>query len=244
MMRDELAAVAGPVLAEIKEHPFWAGLRDGTLPPASLWYFAEQDARYVVPAYARAMARCAALAGHDAHGALLASAASATFGSLPRLAAELAGLAAELGRPGDAPATQGPAIHGYTSFMLAAPAASFAGGVGGLLPMTWFHLTVSGDLRDRCAPDSRYAGWIEQYCPWDGYRDYVETYLALVDEVGAECSAGERAELVRQFLLAARHEWSFAEAAWRRQRWGVEEAAGGARLEHASSGPHHTRAYG
>ncbi|GAA3083791.1 hypothetical protein GCM10010485_22340 [Streptosporangium carneum] len=239
-MREELSAAADPVLARIREHPFWDGLRNGTLPPVSLRYFAEHDVRHVVPAYARAMARCAALADHDAHGALLCSAASATFGSLPRLDSELAGLAetiggtpgggetgggtpgvAGTGGTGTGGGPPGPAVHAYVSFMSAASCDSFVSGLGGLLPMTWFHLEVSGDLRRRHDPGSRYSGWIEQYCPWDGYPDYVEAYLNVVDEVGGRCSADERNRLVRHFLLAARHEWAFAEAAWQCQEWMV-----------------------
>jgi thiaminase (transcriptional activator TenA) len=221
VMRDELAVIAEPVLARVKEHPFWDGLRSGTLPATCLWYFAEQDARHVVPTYARALSRCAAIAAHDAHGTLLSSAASATFGSLPRLEGELARLAKMLGKPMGAVGTPGPMIHAYTSFMLAAPTTSFAAGVGGLLPMTWFHLTVSSDLMERREPGSRYASWIEQYCPWAGYRDYVETFLNLIDEVGERCAATEKDQLVEYFLLAARHEWAFAEAAWQRQPWPV-----------------------
>ncbi|WP_207620966.1 TenA family protein [Streptosporangium minutum] len=222
-MREELSAIAGPILARIREHPFWAGLRDGTLPSASLWYFAEQDARHVVPTYARALARCGAVADHDAHGALLCSAASATFGSLSRLDSELTKLAEALGKPpGAAAVTPAPPIHAHTSFMLAAPAASFASGVGGLLPMTWFHLEVSDDLRERHEPGSRYAAWIDQYCPEGGfYREYVAAYLDLVDEVGGQCSAGERGRLVDHFLLGARYEFSFVDAAWQRKGWSV-----------------------
>jgi thiaminase len=222
MMRDELAAIADPVVAEITEHPFWDGLRSGTLPAAALWYFAEQDARHVVPAYARALARCAALADHDRHGAALCSAATATFGSLPRLADELAGLGAALGERYDAAdSTPGPHIHAYASFMLAAPATSFAAGVGALLPMSWFHLLVSDDLKARHRPGSRYADWIGQYLPHDGYRDYVEALLDMVDEVGGQCSAAERRQLTEHFRLGARHEFAFADTAWQRHTWPV-----------------------
>jgi thiaminase (transcriptional activator TenA) len=223
MMRDELSAIAGPILHKIKEHPFWDGLRKGTLPAASLWYFAEQDARHVVPTYARALARCAALAEHDSHGALLSSASGATFGSLSRLDSELTKLAEALGKPPGAGAiTPAPPIHAYTSFMMAAPGASFAGGIGGLLPMTWFHLEVSTDLTERYEPGSLYAAWIDQYVPEGGYyQEYVDTYLNMIDEVGGQCSPGERDRLVEQFRLAARHEWAFADAAWRRQEWPV-----------------------
>ncbi len=246
MTRDELSAIAEPLLAEIKEHPFWHGLRNGTLPSAALWYFAEQDTRYVVPTYARALARTAAIADDDAHGALLCSAANATFGSVPRMVEELAKLADALGEPagpaaksgagadpgaaadpgagadpGAAADPPGPVIHAHTSFMLAAPTTSFAAGIGALLPMTWFHLTISNDLKERHRPGSRYASWIDQYIPGGNYPEYVEAYLTMIDEVGGRCSIGERDQLVRHFLLGARYEWAFADTAWRQQAWPI-----------------------
>ena len=39
-LRHDLWAIAEPLVAEVQEHPFWAGLREGTLAPAALWYFA------------------------------------------------------------------------------------------------------------------------------------------------------------------------------------------------------------
>ncbi|MFG2087316.1 MULTISPECIES: TenA family protein [unclassified Spirillospora] len=219
MMREELAAIARSAVARITGHPFWAGLRSGALPPAALWHFAEQDAHHVVPAYARALAGCAAIADADAHGALLASAASATFGSLPRLDEELGKLAASLGRPAAA-AGPAPDVHAYTSFMLAAPAGPFAGGIGGLLPMTWFHLLVSDDLRERHDPGSRYAEWIARYLPDGDYlQEYVDGYLDMIDEVAAGATSGERRLLARRFLFGARLELAFADSAWRLREW-------------------------
>ncbi|MDM4718163.1 hypothetical protein QTQ03_00615 [Micromonospora sp. WMMA1363] len=220
--QDELADIAAPLVERVTAHRFWAGLRDGTLPPEALWWFAEQDARYVVPAYARALARCAAGAERAEHAGLLAGAAQATIGSLPRLDRELARLAVSLGRPADpAPAGPGPAVHGYTSVMVAAPVTSFAAGVGALLPMSWFHLLVSDDLRRRADRSSRYGPWIEQYLAYDGFGDYVAGWLSMVDEIVAAGGDEDRSRLVEWFLTGARCELGFADAAWRRQGWAV-----------------------
>jgi thiaminase (transcriptional activator TenA) len=209
-----------PILRQVTEHPFWAGLRTGTLASGALWYFAEQDTHHVVPTYARALARCAAVAELTPHASLLCSAAQATFGSLPRLEGELMRLAGEVGAP-QCPACSaaGPAVHGYTSFMLAAPVTSFSAGLGGLLPMTWFHLWISQDLRRRTDPGSRYAAWIDQFCAYDGYEDYVAAYLGMVDDEAGRCSAGEWDQLVAYFSAAACYELAFADAAWHRQQW-------------------------
>ncbi|MGH3921861.1 MAG: TenA family protein [Pseudonocardiaceae bacterium] len=220
-MRDELSAAGGLLLAKTIEHPFWDGLRNGTLRPDSLWYFAEQDTRYVVPTYARALARAAAIADQDAYSAMLCAAASATFDAVTRMTAELTTLAKELGRRVENAAVTpaGRTLHGHVSFMVAATTTSFAAGIGGLLPMTWFHLKVSSDLKERRKPGSRYVAWINRYCPGEGYQEYVNAYLDMVDEVGGRCSASERDQLVEHFLLGARYELAFADAAWQRQAW-------------------------
>jgi thiaminase len=225
--QQQLRGLAAPILWQVTEHPFWAGLRTGTLAPEALWYFAEQDAHYVVPTYARALAQCAAVAEFTPHASLLCSAAQATFGSLPRLEGELVRLAGELIQVEDevggphwaARSAAGPTVHGYTSFMLAAPVTSFSAGLGGLLPMTWFHLWVSRDLRRRTDPGSRYAAWIDQFCAYDGYEDYVAAYLGMVDDEAGRCSTREWDQLIAHFRAAARHELAFADAAWHQQRW-------------------------
>lgn len=221
MLRDELAAIAAPVLAAVVRHPFWEGVRDGTLPVDSLWYFAEQDARYAVPSYARALAVTASIADRTDSSAMLCGAASATFDAVARMDGELADLAKEFDRPPAAAAPVSPATHAHTAFMLAAPALSYGAAIGGLLPMTWFHQTVSRDLKNRCVPGSRYEAWIDRYCPESGYHDYVEAYLGMVDAFGEQCSAGDRAALSEQFLFGAHHELAFADSAWRLQTWAV-----------------------
>ncbi|MGC5021024.1 TenA family protein [Micromonospora sp. DT47] len=218
--RRTLERLAAPVLDRIRSHPFWQGLRAGTLPAPVLWHFAEQDARFVVPAYARALSRCAALAGSDAHATLLSSAATATFGSLPRLREELAMLAAAVGGAPAAPATAPtPVVHAYASFLLAAPATSFAGAVGALLPMSWFHLAVSRELRRHPEGGPRYARWIAQFGAHDGFDDYLSAFLTVVGEVATECSAAEREQLLELFSTGASYELAFADSAWQLERW-------------------------
>lgn len=218
-MRDELSAIAGPYLDKILAHPFWTGLCDGTLDPEPLWWFSEQDARYLVPTYARALAGASAIADTVEQAALLSAAASATFTAVSRMDGELSALAKELDRADDPATPVAPSPHAHTSFMIAAAATSFPAAAGGLLPMTWFHLTVCDHLRVHRIPGTRWSAWIDRYIPEDGYRDYVDAYLEMVDVVGGRCSAGERARLVAYFEHGARYELAFAYAAWRRQAW-------------------------
>ncbi|MFD0075999.1 TenA family protein [Streptomyces sp. NPDC127166] len=217
-LRQRLWTRAEPLLAQVHTHPFWTGLCDGTLPPEVLRHFAEQDFRFTVPAYARALARTAAVAQRPEQGALLAGAAGATFESLDRMARELDVLADRFDTPEPADGIS-PTTLAHTSFLTAVSTASFAEAIGGLLPMTWFHQQVCVELRRRLVPGTRYTDWIAQYCPGDGFDGYVEAYLALVDDFAATASEAELALLEDGFLHGALYELAFCEAAWRLQSW-------------------------
>jgi thiaminase len=223
VFRDELLEAAGPVLDEVRAHPFWAGLRSGALAPERLWRFTTQDTWHLVPAYARALARAASAATVPAHGELLAGAAAATFVSARRMIGELEILKRELkesGEPGESTAGGGdlvaaPATVAHAAYLADAGAQPFARAAVGLLPMTWFHQFVCRDLvRDGVQPGSVYAGWVGRYCPQDGFHTYVSAYLDLLEDCVRSATTAERGALAEQFLTGAHHELRFVKAAW------------------------------
>ena len=213
-MRDELQRIGGPILREVLDHPFWTGLRTGSLAPSALVHFVLQDTGYLLPAFARALARCAAAAADDDHALLLARGAAATLQARDRLAGAFGELAATMNvqLPAVRPAVT-PATRAYCALFGAAGAGSPAAGVGTTLPMVWFQRELADDLVTRVTPGSQYAPWIEAYHPGAGYGVVVEQFLVMADEIGAGGSAAERRELLDRFGTAARHEWSFAEEA-------------------------------
>ncbi|APU14253.1 MULTISPECIES: TenA family protein [Actinoalloteichus] len=221
MFHEELIELAEPVLAKVKDHPFWSGLRDGTLPPECLSHFVEQDTLHLLPAYARALARTASAAPSDAHTALFGRSAFNSLEARDRLRAAYGELAPDLGlRAATETAPVDPATHAHSAFFAAASATSFVAGVGALLPMVWFNHQVSDDLLARRS-SPRYAPWIEVYHPGEGYRYAVKGFLAMVDAVAEQASTAQRRELVEQFSLSIRYEWAFAETAWSRAGWPV-----------------------
>lgn len=223
MLHEELQDIAEPVLRKVLDHPFWAGLRDGSLPGEALAHFVDQDTGHLLPAYSRAMARCAAVAPADTHSIFFARSVVGTLAARDRLRAAFAELAPSIGI--EPPAGQSPAdplTHAHCSFFQAAAANSLIAGVGALLPMAWFNHTVSKDLAERHVPGSVYEPWIELYQPSEGYYDHVvRRYLDLVDELAEGCSVHERATLTEQFSIGIQYEWTFAESAWRRPAWPV-----------------------
>ncbi|MBO8198087.1 TenA family protein [Streptomyces smyrnaeus] len=223
LLSDQLKELAAPVLEKVRAHPFWSGLRDGSLPGESLTYFVEQDTGHLLPAYARALARTAATAEQDAHTALLGRSITGTLEARDRLREKYAELADGLGLPGPVHGTPsvGPVTHAHCAFFNASSAASFTAGVGALLPMVWFNFQVSDDLLERHTAGSRYAKWIEAYHPGPGYGYAVRAFMGLADELGETASPAERDRLVAHFRTGIRHEWAFAESSWERPEWPV-----------------------
>lgn len=213
-MRDELVRIGAPVLREVLEHPFWAGLRDGSLPPGALVHFVLQDTGYLLPAFARALARCAAAAADDEHSLLLLRGAAATLQARDRLAEAFGELAPAMTVPLPArPPAITPATSAYCALFAAAGAGSLLAGIGATLPMVWFQRELADDLISRVVPGSRYAPWIETYHPGAGYAVVVEQFLVMAGQLGADGSGAERRELLQRFGAAARHEVGLAEEA-------------------------------
>ncbi|MFE0021535.1 TenA family protein [Amycolatopsis sp. NPDC059021] len=218
MLRDELLVLAEPVLDKVLAHPFWTRLREGSLPAASLAFFIRQDTGHLLPAYSRALARCAAQARDDADTRLLGHSVLGTLDARDRLRLRYAELAPTLGLPElgeDHPMAR--ATQAHCSFFAAAAATSFGAGLGALLPMVWFNSRVSDDLRARAVPGSRYARWIAAYHPGDDYGAAVEAFLAMADRFGGHGPAGRRRELVEWFSSSLNYEWAFAESSFRCQ---------------------------
>ncbi|WP_329145203.1 TenA family transcriptional regulator [Streptomyces sp. NBC_01456] len=214
MLSDDLAELAAPVLRDVLDHPFWAGLRQGTLPGEALVRFVEQDTGHLLPCYGRAFARCAAGTADDTDVVLLSRCAFETLDSGPRLRTALAGLAPVLGvRPPDPGAGAHHAARVQCATVTAAVATSWAAGIGALLPFMLLHLEVCQDLRARQRPGSRYLPWLAAYLPGDGARYAVRAVRELTDRFGATATPAETAETADWFLRGARCELAFADAA-------------------------------
>lgn len=221
MLPEKLDKLAAPILTAVLDHPFWTGLRDGSLPGECLAHFVAQDTEHLLPAYARSLARCAATAPADGHTLVLGRSVFGTLEARNRLQQAYAELAAKLDTPPPTPASSpDPVTEAHASFFHAASARSFAAGLGALLPMVWFNFRVSDALLQR-EPGSRFEPWIDVYHPGEHYRYAVRGFVAMVEEFLATAGEREADELAGHFALGARHEWLFAEGSWRRPSWPV-----------------------
>lgn len=210
-----------PTYAAILEHPFLTGLTSGTLPADRFAYYVAQDAHYLRD-YARALAVLAAKAPTHAAAGMFARHAAAT------VEVELALHAILLPELGLDPAqldqiAVSPTTLSYTSYLLAtAYGGSFAEGLAAVLPCYWIYARVGAALVEQGSPDARYQRWIDTYAGED-FAAVVAEVLALADVVGSRLSATEDVQARKHFMVTARYEWMFWDAAWRGERWPLNE---------------------
>ena len=217
--RDLLWADVEGVYAAILDHPFLAGLADGTLPRAAFRHYVVQDSHYL-RGYARALAVCAAKAPDDRGTALFAR------GAGNAVAAEQgmhAGLLAGLGTTAEAAVAEpvAPTTQAYLSYLLAtAYGGSFPEALGAVLPCYWIYAKVGAELVERGSPDPLYAEWIAMY-GGEAFQAVVDEVLDLTDRTGAELAPSELAAMRRHFATTSRYEWMFWDAGYRQEAWPV-----------------------
>ena len=201
----------------ILQHPFLAGLTDGSLDPHAFAHYVVQDSYYLHD-FARALTVVGSKAPTHASVAMFARHAAGT------VEVELAlheSLMPELGIRDIDAVPVAPTTRAYTSYLLAiAYGGTFAEGLGGVLPCYWIYAEVGAELVKRGSPDPRYQRWINTYAD-DEYQTIVAEVLALADEVGPTVSTADEASARAHFATTARYEWMFWDAAWRHEAWPV-----------------------
>ncbi|MFE0021542.1 TenA family protein [Amycolatopsis sp. NPDC059021] len=216
-LRTRLDRLAADAAAQLVDHPYFRGLRDGTLPESVLCQYILQDCCHLLPAYGRALARCAAHAPADRHAELLTGMAAASLSDSANRVSRFRRWCAESGVPipTDAPPPVAPTTAAYGHYLLSATGGSaFAAGVGALLPSAWLFLLVNDDLLARHDPGSRYAGLITANHPGAGFAAVLEDFLRLAEQAAGRGQADE-ADLLRNCEHAIRYEHAFTAASWR-----------------------------
>ncbi|WP_163758833.1 thiaminase II [Mycobacterium botniense] len=206
-----------PTYTAILHHPFVAGLADGSLHPDAFAHYLVQDT-YYLPDFARALSVVAGKApGHADMGLLVRHAAATVDVELTLHESLLPEL--DIDYAGAAPA--GPTTRAYTSYLLAtAYGGSFADGVAAVLPCYWIYAKVGAELGRCGSPDPRYQRWIDTYSA-DDYQTMVAEVLDLANNIGETLCTTEEIRARSHFTTAARYEWMFWDAAWRRETWPV-----------------------
>jgi thiaminase/transcriptional activator TenA len=208
-----------PIYAAIVEHPFLAGLADGTLPQQCFAYYLAQDAHYLGD-YARALALVGAKAPSHAIAGMFGRHAAETVQVELALHASLL---PELGVSAEAleSVAISPTTTAYTNYLLAtAYGGSFGEALAAVLPCYWIYQRVGDALVRRGSPEPRYQRWIDTY-GGEAFAAAVAEVLAVADEIGPALGGDERQRAGAHFAATTRYEWMFWDAAWRKESWPV-----------------------
>ena len=207
------------VYAQILEHPFLAGLTDGSLDRAAFEFYVVQDAHYLRE-YARALSVAAARAPAESEIAMFNEHAAGAI-AVERSLHDAFFVDFGFGKGELARTPMAPTNLAYTSYLLAtAYGGSFADLLGAVLPCYWIYWEVGKALLPQGSPDPLYARWIETY-GGEEFAGVVRSVLALTDRLGPELSPAERERAGVHFRATSRYEWMFWEMGYRRERWPV-----------------------
>ena len=212
------------LFAEFYDHPFLAGLRDGSVEPAAVRHYVGQDHQYLT-AYLRCYGLGTALAPdrswaawfHEKAGFLLDDESHAHHAMCDFLGV----------RYEDAQVSRlAPSAQAYVDHMLAAGRDTLGVLLAALLPCPWTYIWSARRfwLDERAstpgAIDAAHplAGW------WDFYADArTEGVLAdlrsRVDALAADAGEAERARMERAFEASCRHETRFWQMAYALEDW-------------------------
>lgn len=207
---------SAPIFAAIMTHPFLTGLTAGSLELERFAFYIAQDSHYLRE-YARALSSLADRAPEGTTTAMFdrhAANALAVEQSLH------SGIIAEIGQATDAALPPpSPTTVAYTSYLLATVhARPFVEGLAAVLPCYWIYAEVGNALVKQSSPHPLYARWITTY-GGEEFNAAVAEVLALTDRVAAHADQPGLDAMARHYLTAARYEWMFWDAAYRRERW-------------------------
>jgi thiaminase/transcriptional activator TenA len=93
--------------------------------------------------------------------------------------------------------------------------------VAAVLPCYWIYGEVGKRLfKGRPREPKIYRQWIELYAADEFWRP-VREQMRLMNDLGAQASAGERRLMTAHFLLSSRYEYLFWDQAYRMERWPI-----------------------
>lgn len=221
---DDLYAAAEPLWDAQFEHPFVAGIADGTLEEAVFRRWVEQDYLYLkefARIFAWAVAKADGLESMGWYAGVLNMTLNTEM-ALHREYAERFGVSArDLER-----VEMWPTTRAYTDFLVRTAAdGDMADLLAALLPCSWGYLHIAGRMAENDAPrDERYADWIAQYSS-DEFAEATAWLKGEMNRVADGRGPEKRARLTHIFEVSSRYEWMFWEMCWRGERWPPENKA-------------------
>ena len=216
---DSLWSAIAPIYAAVLEHPFVAGLTDGSLPRESFQFYAVQDALYLRE-FARSLSLAATRAPDD-DWIVMFNRHAATALEVERALHE--SFFAEFGLSPDAVRATplAPTNLAYCSYLLSvAYAGPFHETVAAVLPCYWIYWEVGRELERTGSPNPLYTRWIGTYAS-EEFGSVVRDVIGVMDRIAERLGPAERETMHRHFVTTSRYEWMFWDMGWRREAWPV-----------------------
>lgn len=200
------------------EHPFLAGMRDGTLPRECVLHYVGQDHQYLT-----AFTRCYGLgiaASPDRdwvewfHNNIAFLLADETH---PHHAlCRVAGVTYEQAQVDHL----APSAQAYINHMLEAGRDSLGVLLGALLPCPWTYIWAATRFVTQTPPpdDHPFRDWWLFYAAPET-QDLLSQFQTRLDTLAADAGTAERARIARAFEQSCHHEVRFWEMAWTLERW-------------------------
>ncbi len=114
-----------------------------------------------------------------------------------------------------------PTTLAYTSFLLRTAAlGDYPEVLGAVLPCYWIYREIGKALIERGSPNPRYQKWIDTY-GGEEFGSLVEAVLDLTDGACKDLNLSQKTRVTKAFVITARYEWMFWDAAWRLEGWPV-----------------------
>jgi thiaminase/transcriptional activator TenA len=217
---DSLRGRAAGIWAAAAQHPFVAGIGDGSLPVERFKFYIRQDYVFLIE-FSRVLALAVARAADDldamAHYAQLLESTLNGEMELHR------GYCARFGISREALATTSaaPVTHAYTRHLLrVGHCGTLAEITAALVPCMCGYAEIGGELAGRGEPASQplYGEWIRTYAAPE-VQDLAAWLQGLLDRLAVEAGDAERERAASAFMTSARYELLFWDAAYEMKDW-------------------------
>jgi thiaminase/transcriptional activator TenA len=215
----DIEARTQPMRQAILEHPFVAGVGDGTLPVEKFKHYVTQDYVYLID-YSRVLALASARAPRLEDMSWFAGLLDETLNvetALHRSFCQEFGISAQ--ELEATVASEGTAA--YTSFLLkTANEGSFGELVASLLPCQWGYWEIGDHLMRRGLPQQAplYAKWIEMYSSVE-FSALAHHIREMADRIGNEAGPDEMVAMGRAYEASVRLEHGFWDMAFGLEGW-------------------------
>ncbi len=218
---EELRSRASSIWESEHNHPFVAGIGDGTLSLDRFKYYMRQDYVFLVD-FCRAISLAVAKSPGLEEMGWFAKLIHETLNTEMSLHV---GFCADFGITEDELlATEpSPTTWAYTRHIISTAHQGTAGEIAAvILPCSWGYSEIGQKLYSEGLPDGQplYARWIEMYNSPE-FAELAEWLRDFLDRRASVAGESELEAMERAFVTSSRYEYMFWDAAWRMETWPV-----------------------